>query len=118
MRVLLVDDEDLVRRSTARVLHYKGHDVVDAPDGRQALRLYSEQRPDIVMLDLDMPGLSGKETLLALLELDSDAVVIMITGDSDPEQARSLCELGAQSLLGKPWTIAELMDAIETASRR
>ncbi|RLB56912.1 MAG: response regulator [Deltaproteobacteria bacterium] len=117
MRVLLVDDEELVRLSTGRVLRYKGHDVVDASDGRQALRLYGEQRPDIVMLDIDMPGLSGQETLVALLELDPEAVVIMITGHTDPKQARALCELGAQSLLGKPWSLAELMDAIETATK-
>jgi DNA-binding NtrC family response regulator len=117
MRVLVVDDQDLVRRSTRRVLCRMGYDVVDAGDGREALRLYGEQRADLVLLDVDMPGLSGQETLVALLELDPKAVIIMVTGHGDPAQARALCELGAQSLLSKPWDIATLTNAIELATK-
>jgi len=118
LRVLLVDDEHLVRRSTARVLSRRGHDVVTTDGGEEALREYLEQRPDIVMLDVDMPKWSGKVTLEALLKLDPNAAVIMVTGHDDPGQERSLRELGARGVVHKPWDLDTLTKAMELAIGR
>ncbi len=115
MRVLLVDDEELVRRSTERVLRRLGHGVVAVAQGEEALRQYREQRPDVVMLDLEMPGLSGKETLAKLLALDPTAAVVMVTGYGSPERQEEFCALGARQVVAKPWSIASLLATLAQA---
>jgi len=115
MRVLLVDDEELVRRSTERVLRREGYEVVPVADGQEALRQYREDRPDVVMLDFEMPGLSGQETLSELLALDPAAAIIMVTGHGTPSQQRELCALGARQVVVKPWKVAGLLNALAQA---
>lgn len=115
MRVLVVDDEELVRRSTERVLRREGHEVVAVADGQQALRQYREDRPDVVMLDLEMPGWSGQETLTELLAVDPAAAIIMVTGYGTPRQQRELCALGARQVVIKPWNVAALLGALAQA---
>ena len=80
VRVLLVDDDNAVRRSLSRVLVMLGHEVEQAADGQAALDAYPAVRPNIVLMDLDMPVLSGRQAYLRLMTLDPRAKVILMSG--------------------------------------
>ena len=88
--ILLVDDEEVVRRSTARLLRQAGHEVLEAPGGNEATQIFrtAERRPDLVILDLDMPVLTGEETQERLLELDPAVRILFVSGHDEPAPAR------------------------------
>jgi len=117
LSILLVDDEEVVRRGARRVLTRSGHRVVEASGGGEALVLYPELSPDVVVLDLDMPAMSGEETLEALLELDPDVRVLMVSGHRSTTREQALQARGAQGFLHKPWKLAALIEALEKAVR-
>jgi CheY-like chemotaxis protein len=78
-RVFIVDDEKQIRRILSVMLSEQGHQVAEAESGEQAMALQLELQPDIVLLDLSMPGTSGMETLKKLLEQDPRVACIMMT---------------------------------------
>ncbi|MDZ4693598.1 MAG: ATP-binding protein [Deltaproteobacteria bacterium] len=80
--VLIVDDNGAVRRSLGRLLKAKGYDVLHAADGSEGLRVYGNERPDLVLMDLDMPVLAGPEAYRQLKALDPNARVIIMSGHS------------------------------------
>ena len=118
LRVLLVDDEDLVRSSTARLLRGEGMTVVDLADGRAALEIIAEpgRRFDLAVIDWLMPGMGGGELLPLLRARDHNLPVLVVTGYSDQDQLREavagdpLCWL-----LRKPFSRAELVGAVRVA---
>ncbi|MEC7525588.1 MAG: response regulator [Myxococcota bacterium] len=116
-RVLVVDDQELVRRSLGRLVKASGHEVLYAADGREALEVYaaSEPRPDVVLLDLDMPHLSGAEALEQLKVMDPGARVVLISGYYDDTRKQRMLSLGATDFLGKPVDAKKLRDAIRIA---
>src|SRR5260221_3377620 len=88
VRVLVVDDSDGVRELCRFVLAGRGHAVLEAASGADALTLYAQMKPDVVVLDVDMPGMDGLTTLEALRAIDSDARVVMLTGNRDAPMIR------------------------------
>jgi DNA-binding NtrC family response regulator len=101
-RVLIVDDEPDVVDNWARVLARDGHECLTATDGKRALDLLQAQRPEIVLTDLKMPGIDGMAVLGHALELDPDALVIVITGHGSVESAVEAMRRGAFDYLLKP----------------
>ena len=83
VRVLLVDDEAEFRETASRVLTRRGFEVLEAGDGFKALELHRTQAPDVVLLDLKMPGLSGIETLQKMRETTPALPVMILTGHGD-----------------------------------
>ncbi|HEY8430343.1 MAG TPA: response regulator [Sandaracinaceae bacterium] len=115
-RVLIVDDEELVRRSLGRLVRAAGYEVLFAADGAQALRVYAaDRRPDVVLLDLDMPNLSGAETLARLKRMDPGARVVLVSGYYDENRKRHLLARGALDFIAKPVEPGRLRDSIRTA---
>lgn len=104
MKILLVDDEPLVRLALRRALHKAGHEIEEAEDGRSALEKWPVFRPDLVFLDVLMPRLSGPDLLRALTaESKGRAKVILMsafTGEYDLVKAQSL---GADLFIPKPF---------------
>jgi CheY-like chemotaxis protein len=104
MKILVVDDEPLVRRSLKRALQTRGHQVEEAVDGKQALDMWADVMPDLVFLDVLMPRLSGPDFLKSLgpKERNTAKVVLMsaFTGEYDLEKAKSL---GADLYVPKPF---------------
>jgi CheY-like chemotaxis protein len=104
LRILIVDDEPLVRLSLRRALQKRGHDVAEAEDGRRGLELWRSYGPNLVYLDVLMPGLSGPDLLKALKSAGGhDGKVILMsafTGEYDLEKAKSL---GADMFILKPF---------------
>ena len=115
--ILLVDDEDVVRRSAGRVVRQSGHRVLFARGGNEALQLYGETkpRPDLVLMDLNMPGMTGDETFRALRQMDPQAPVVFVSGYWDSDLERSLREEGALGFVQKPYQAATLRNAIVQA---
>lgn len=116
MRVLIVDDEPVIRSLVAAVLMDAGYEVAVACDGEQALRAARELLPGLVLLDLGLPGLSGWDVLEALRRCPEHyrTPVIVLSGllaDDERGRARSL----AADTLAKPFTPAALLHAVQGA---
>ena len=113
--ILLVDDEPEILALLARVFEQKGWQVHRASEARTAHALYDREQPDLVMLDIDLPGMSGLQWLEVLLARDPDATVIMLTGHSDIDTAVQAMKLGAENFIAKPFELGHLDAAAERA---
>ncbi len=115
--ILLVDDEDVVRRSAGRVVRQSGHRVIFAESGQEAVRIYSETqpRPDLVLMDLNMPGMTGDHAFKELKAMDPQAPVVFVSGYWDGALERELRGMGALGFVQKPYEAATLRDAIVQA---
>ena len=101
-RILVVDDEINVIRLLQKFLASKSYDVCTAADGRTAVEKVRELKPQIVLLDILMPGMNGMDTLKEIKKFEPDTVVIMVTAVIDEELAKSSIQLGAFDYITKP----------------
>jgi DNA-binding response OmpR family regulator len=116
-RILVVDDDDDIRGLVRALLERAGHDVIDAPDGRAGLRELYAGSPDLVILDVAMPGLDGWATLERIREV-SDVPVLMLTArDAELERVRGL-RAGADDYVVKPFGRQELAARVDVLLRR
>ena len=116
-RILVVDDDDDIRGLVRALLERAGHQVSDAPDGRAGLRELFAASPDLVILDVAMPGLDGWETLERIREV-SDVPVLMLTArDAELERVRGL-RGGADDYVIKPFGRQELVARVDVLLRR
>jgi DNA-binding response OmpR family regulator len=97
-----VDDEGDVREVLAEYVRRSGFEVIEASGGEEALEHVRGSRPDIVLLDISMPGLGGLETLRRIRATSSDTPVVMITANSDVRMAQHTLALGAVDYVPKP----------------
>ena len=113
-RILLVDDEEVVRRSTARLLRQAGHEVLEAPGGKEATQIYanSERFPDLVILDLDMPYLNGEQTQRVILSIDPNARILFMSGHEDFVRESSSSIGNAAGYLRKPCSVQLLLSTV------
>ena len=118
--ILLVDDEEVVRRSFARLLRQAGHQVLEAPDGVRAIEVYQRAipRPSLVILDLDMPVLTGEETQERLLRVDPKARILFVSGHDEPLRESAVHARGALGFLRKPCQVQVLLGAVSDALGR
>lgn len=111
-RILVVDDEASLRRVIRRCLEREGYEVDEAPDAEALARALIVRRPDLILLDVHMPGTNGTEALRDVAALAPHAAVIMITGDQDLSTIRLALDRGASEYLVKPFTLADLTASI------
>jgi two-component system response regulator HydG len=100
--VLIVDDEEIVRRSHLRSLESTGCQAEAAEDGHKALRAMEDHPFDVVLLDLRMPDLDGMDVLKIIKERWPESEVVVITGFPTIESAKKAVRLGAQNYIAKP----------------
>jgi CheY-like chemotaxis protein len=113
LKVLLVDDDELIRESVASVLEILGHQVTTAPGGHQALQLLEEgPGVDLVILDMNMPGMSGTEALPRILDLRPGLSVLLATGYSEDEIVPLMVGRPTVSSLRKPFSLKEVRSKI------
>ena len=117
-KVLLVDDEEIFLEATARQLTVRGFKVTTADSGETALKLMHDSPPDVVVLDQQMPGLSGSETFVKMKKINPLVEVIILTGNTSVDNALELLKLGTFDYLMKPINIDELLYKIEDAYTR
>jgi signal transduction histidine kinase len=106
-KILIIDDEEVVLDSCTQILDGSGHLVQTAPDGATGLHLMNEFKPDLVFIDLKMPGISGMEVLEKINVLDATIVTIVITGFATVGSAVEAMKKGAYDFLPKPFTPEE-----------
>jgi len=116
-RVLVADDDDAVLRVHARILASKGYQVTTAPDGAAAVRALESGSFDVILSDIDMPGMSGIQLLERVRTRDLDVPVILITGDPAIETAIKAMEQGALRYLVKPVEATALAKVVGDAVR-
>lgn len=113
MKVLLVDDHPIVRAGLLRLLAAEpGAVVCEAADGRAALTLYREQPPDIVVLDLNLPGIGGLELISRLKAADPRARVLVLSMHDDPIHVTRALQAGAAGYVAKHASPDEILAAI------
>ena len=101
-RILVVDDSAFARSRTARSLTAAGHQVLEADNGRSAIEMYREHRPDLVLLDITMPEMNGLEALAELRQTDPAAQVVMVTAVGHQSVVLQAIKGGARDFLVKP----------------
>ena len=116
-RVLVVDDEPTVTEVVERYLSLEGYDVSLAANGHDALRLTQEWAPDLVVLDLMLPGVDGLEVCRQIRK-DSQVPIIMLTAKGDETDRIVGLELGADDYVTKPFSPRELVARVKTVLRR
>jgi PAS domain S-box-containing protein len=119
-RLLLVDDESLVRTVVCRTLSDLGYEVTVAADGRQAVDLYAASAGgfDLVIIDMVMPQMDGRECLRAIRRLDPNVRAILSTGGGDDRAVRALLEEGGVGFVQKPYQAEDLANAVRLALGR
>jgi two-component system, chemotaxis family, chemotaxis protein CheY len=107
MKILIIDDSSLSRKILTKALGEK-HKIIEAEDGIVGLEKYFLEKPELVILDLTMPGIPGLEVLTQLIEYDPTAKVIIGTADIQEESKRMAERLGASGFINKPFTVENI----------
>ena len=116
-RVLVVDDEAPIRRALSTNLRARGYDVDVAATGEQALELAAHQHPDIVLLDLGLPGIDGRDVIDGLRGWSAVPIVVLSARGSERDKVDAL-DAGADDYLSKPFGMDELLARVRAALRR
>jgi two-component system alkaline phosphatase synthesis response regulator PhoP len=117
-RILIVDDEPEMLRGLEDNLRFEGYQTLTAGDGERALALALSEAPDLIVLDLMLPGLSGWDVCRALRQRGLDVPVIMLTARGTEADQVSGLELGADDYVTKPFSLRELLARIRAVLRR
>ncbi len=114
-RILVVDDQIEVLRSLEGILSDEGHDTILASDGQEALHVVQTESPDVVFLDVWIPGIDGLQTLKAIKRIDPNCSVIMMSGHGTIETAVKAIKLGASDYLEKPLNLEDVLHLVQKA---
>jgi DNA-binding response OmpR family regulator len=110
--ILIVDDEFGVRESL-RMLLKSSYEIFAAPDGEEALKILKERKIDLITLDLNMPKLSGIETLREIRKMDGEVPVIIITGYRTQKDEKEALLYGVRDFISKPFNTSQIINAID-----
>jgi DNA-binding response OmpR family regulator len=107
---LLVDDQERLLDSTREVLLFLGYDACEAHDGKEALEVFEARRReiDLVLMDIGMPRMNGIDAFKAMIRIDPNARVVLMSGDYPGEESRKLRGLGLKGFVRKPFTVNQL----------
>jgi len=111
-RVLVVDDDPATVELLREFLSAKGYEVITAGDGAEGLRRVKEERPHLILLDVQMPKMDGLEVLRRLREIDKEVSVIMVTAANEEAIGRQAMELGAFDYIVKPLDLPYLEQSL------
>ena len=117
-KILLIDDEEGIRNVLKITIESAGFGVLPASDGEKGLSIFEEQRPDIVVTDIKMPGINGIQVLKKIKQISPDTEVIMITGHGDLDLAVKSLQYEAADFITKPIDVNVLETALQKADER
>jgi two-component system, OmpR family, KDP operon response regulator KdpE len=115
-RVLLVDDEESIQQTLSTVLPLEGYTVYQVRSGKEALRKVQSVRPDLILLDLGLPDMDGKEVIRHLREWAIAPIIVISVRDEESEKVSSL-DTGAHDYVTKPFTMPELLARMRASLR-
>jgi len=118
MQILVVDDDQAVRDSLARSLHYNGYEVITAEDGLAALAKMSAARPDAMIMDVMMPRLDGLEATRILRQNGNDVPIMILTARDAVDDRVDGLDAGADDYMVKPFALDELLARLRALTRR
>ena len=114
--ILIVDDESLTLRTMGRALQAEGYEVLTAGSGEDALKIVAEEKPDLALLDVVLPGINGIEVLRQARKLSPAMIVVMMSAYHVVDRAVEAMKLGAYDYLIKPFHIADMVATIQRAT--
>ena len=114
--VLVIEDDEETRRAVVRELHLRGYETAEAADASSALRRWEQRRPDLVLLDLGLPDMDGKEVLTEARKFYGSPILVLSARDREAEKIAAL-DLGADDYVEKPFAIGEFLARLRTALR-
>jgi len=112
-RIMIVDDAEFMRTSIKIMLESEKYDVLEAEDGNEAVKKYKEARPDVVTMDITMPGKTGLEAIKEIREFDPEAKIIVVTAMGTEFMIRDAIQLGAANFIIKPFDEEQLLEVIK-----
>jgi DNA-binding response OmpR family regulator len=112
--ILIADDDPFIRTIIEKTLTREGYSVIIAEDGRQAFELASAEQPDLLLVDLGMPEMTGMEVLIALRHKKSDIPIIVLTAQDDINTVIEALQKGANDFMSKPFEQEELLARVKT----
>ncbi len=113
--ILIIEDEKEILKIIGRLLKSEGYNIIEAETGGHALHLAGRIKPDVVILDLNLPDYNGIRLLEELKAMDETIQVIILTAHGTQEAVRSAMELGASNFLTKPFEFPELCESVQEA---
>jgi DNA-binding NtrC family response regulator len=117
-RILVIDDEKSIRNTLKEILEYEGHEVLDAPDGLEGLRLITSEKFDIIFCDIKMPKMDGLELLEKAMDHNPDVPVVMISGHGNIETAVEAIKKGAFDFISKPLDLNRMLITLRNAMEK
>ncbi len=116
-RILVIEDDLRIAELLRIFLAREGHEVITAPDGREGLRLFSQEQPDLVILDLMLPGTHGRDVCRAIRTRHATPIIMLTALDDERDVIEGL-DLGADDYVTKPFKPRELLARVRAALRR
>jgi DNA-binding response OmpR family regulator len=114
-KILVIDDDEMQLRALSITLADEGYQLFTTADGPQGIIIFKEKNPDIVLLDIGLPSMSGIEVLREIRRINNKAKVIVITGYSSVESAVAAIRYGAWDYVQKPFDVTLLLKKVEAA---
>jgi two-component system chemotaxis response regulator CheY len=111
-KILIVDDSGLSRRILRTILIAEGHHIIEATDGLVGIETYVMEQPDLVLLDMAMPGLPGDEVLEKILEVNQGARIIIATADLQDLTKTKVLQAGAMGFVNKPFNRTKVLEVV------
>ena len=113
-RVLIADDAMFMRQSIRQIVESNGHEVIgEAGDGAETVTMFKELKPEVIILDITMPGVSGMDALKQLREIDNDVKIIICSALGQQDVIVEAIISGAQDFIVKPFTPSQIIGALE-----
>lgn len=115
--ILIVDDEQLMRRIVSDYLKARGYRLLEAQDGVEALRIFEQERPDLVLLDVMMPQMDGLTVCKTIRKTDNTPIILLTAKDSEEDELKGF-DVGADEYIAKPFSLKILAARVEAVLRR
>jgi two-component system, OmpR family, KDP operon response regulator KdpE len=115
--VLIVDDEPQIRRVLRSTLSFRGYEILEASTGEEAVELARKAKPDLILLDVNLPGISGIETCRELRRFTAAPIIILTVRSAERDKVVAL-DAGADDFVTKPFSIEELLARVRASLRR
>ena len=112
-KILIIEDDGIVRDALTVFLMRDGHKVISAADGVSGVNVFRAERPDLVVLDRDLPFLTGSGVFEEIRRISSDVPIVVLTGNDDPEEGRAYLKRGAAAFLSKGDGLSSALDSVE-----